>query len=148
MPFRALNSRPSSVAWKYRFSSTDEALQEIGLYFDQYAMPLFIPPRETVSGFVFANLDQGAKAVAIDLVGEDHSYRTFEFVVEVPGLRADFLEKDWDRMLAATEFTDVDKEGLREALENLPCCTFGGDNETPGDPLNIVVISPTSRFRK
>ena len=131
---------PFEIAWKYRYTSTDEALQEIGLYFDQYQMPFFVGPTETVSGFVFTNLDRGAKALALDLIGEDHSFVTFEFVVEVPGLRADFLEKDWPALRAATEFQDLDAPGLRQALEDLPCCVLGGDRETPGDPLNIVII--------
>jgi len=29
---------------------------------------------------------------------------------------------------------------LRTWLAELPCCVFGGDKETPGDPLNLVVI--------
>ncbi len=131
---------PFEIAWKYRYTNTDEALQEIGLHFDQYQVPFFISPGETVSGFVFTNLDRGAKAVALDLVGEDHSFASFEFVVEVPGLRADFLEKDWDALRAATEFEDLDAEGLRLALAELPCCVLGGDRETPGDPLNIAII--------
>ena len=76
---------PFEIAWKYRFSSTDEALQQIGLYFERYQMPFFIGPQETISGFVFTNLDKGAKAIAVDLIGEDHSRETVEFVVEVPG---------------------------------------------------------------
>ena len=131
---------PFEIAWKYRFSSTDEALKEIGLHFDQYQLPFFVGPSETVSGFVFTNLDRGAKAVALDLIGEDHSFVSFEFVLEVPGLRADFLEKDWHALRAATQFQDLDAAGLRQALADLPCCVLGGDRETPGDPLNIVII--------
>jgi hypothetical protein len=93
-----------------------------------------------MSGFVFTNLDKGAKAIAVDLIGEDHSRKMLEFVVEVPGLRADYLEKDWDAMLASHEFRDLDADGMRQALEKLPCCVLGGDRKTPGDPLNIVVI--------
>jgi hypothetical protein len=129
------------LAWKYRYSTTEEALRQIGEHFEQYQMPFFVDPGETVSGFVYANKDQGAKAVAIDLIGEDHDVKTFEFVVEVPGLKADYLEKDWDTMLANTQFVDLDTEELRKLLEELPCCTLGGDRKTPGDPLNIVVIS-------
>jgi hypothetical protein len=129
------------LAWKYRYSNAEEALRQIGQHFEQYQMPFFVAPRETVSGFVYANKDQGAKAVAIDLVGEDHDVKTFEFVVKVPGLKADYFEKDWDAMLSDTQFVDLDTEELRKLLEKLPCCTLGGDRKTPGDPLNIVVIS-------
>ena len=48
-----------------------------------------IDPGETVSGFVFANLDPGRKAYSVELLG-DGIARAFEFVVAVPGFEADF----------------------------------------------------------
>ena len=132
---------PFEVAWKYRFSNSEESLKQIGLHFKQHEMPFFAGPGETISGFVYTNRDQGAKAVAIDLIGDDLSVETFEFVVEVPGLRADYIERDWDALLERTQFIDLNEADLRQVLEDLPCCTRGGDGKTPGDPLNIVVIS-------
>lgn len=131
---------PFEVAWKYRYSSTDTALQQIGLHLESYQMPFYIEAGETASGFVFASLDQGVKAVPVDLIGDDRSVLRFDFVVAVPGLRADFLEKDWNGLMSRTEFVEVDADGLRTALSELPCCALGGDGNTPGDPLNIVVI--------
>jgi hypothetical protein len=135
---------PFELAWIYRPSGSESALRDAATHFDRFDLPILIPGKSTVSGFVYANLDQGAKAVAIDLIGEDHHVKSFEFVVKVPGLRADFLEHDWPTVLAETEFQDLDAAGLRSALEGLPCCALGGDRESPGDPLNIVVIGTTN----
>jgi hypothetical protein len=37
---------------------------------------------------------------------------------------------------------DLDDGGLREALENLPCCMTNKDGTGKSDPLNIIVIGP------
>ena len=37
---------------------------------------------------------------------------------------------------------DLDDEGLRRALEELPCCMTNKDGSGESDPLNIVVIGP------
>ncbi len=98
-----------------------------------------IAPGTSVSGFIFANRDEGTKVVDIDLI----SYGTakfFTFFVSVPGIRADHHEVDFDSLYSENEIVDLDENELRTALENLPCCTANEDGTEKGDPLNLVLI--------
>ena len=66
--------------------------------------------------------------------------KSFEFVIGVPGFRADFHEIEVRDHYSPDEIRDLDAAGLRAFLESLPCCVLGGDRETPGDPMNIAVV--------
>lgn len=141
---------PSEVAWMFRSygeSNLDdeEGLKEKGslgdkieMYMDRH-IPVVVPPRSTVSGYVYTNLDPGRKAFEVTLFG-DNEARWFEFVQLVPGFKADFMQVDFDQLYPPNEIQDLDLEGLRQYLETLPCCVLGGDRETAGDPLNLVII--------
>jgi hypothetical protein len=47
---------------------------------------------------------------------------------------------DFEAIYPENEIVSLDEEGLREALEELACCTTNKDGNAQGDPLNIVVI--------
>ena len=129
---------PSEVAWRFRGQSEMGFDDLMDLFLDEH-LPVIIPSRSSVSGYVYTNLDPGAKAFAVELVGE-HEMRTFEFVQVVPGFEADFMRVDFDQLYGTGEMQDLDLDGLREHLEKLPCCVLGGDREKPGDPLNLVLV--------
>jgi len=139
---------PSEVAWMFRskqkMSPENGEGEEAGGLDDKIEMflkrhiPVVVPPHTTVSGYVYTNLDPGAKAFAVELFGE-HDALTFEFVQLVPGFNADFMRVDFGRIYPKNEIRELDLEGLRRYLENLPCCVLGGDKETAGDPLNLVI---------
>ena len=129
---------PSEVAWMFQGES-DNTLDELSDIFLHKHIKVIIPPHSTVSGYVYTNLDPGVKAFAVELFGaKDH--RMFEFTQIVPGFEADFMRVDFDSLYAPGEVRDVDLDGLRQYLESLPCCVFGGDAETLGDPLNLIII--------
>jgi hypothetical protein len=98
-----------------------------------------------VSGFLYVNLDEGIKVVDIDLIGRGKS-KFFTFFVRVPGIRADYQEVDFESLYSEKEIVDYDENGLRKALENLPCCTTNEDETRKGDPLNLVVIGTREDF--
>jgi len=50
------------------------------------------------------------------------------------------MRVDFDQMSTSNEIQDLDLERLRHYPEALPCCVLGGDRETVGDPLNLVII--------
>jgi hypothetical protein len=129
---------PSEVAWMYR-RHFDLDQEEIFDLFTRLHVPVLIPPAGTVSGYVFTNLDPGAKAFSVEVFGENE-YRALEFSQLVPGFEADFMTVDFTRLYAPEEVLEVDLEGLREYLEAQPCCVLGGDKATPGDPLNLVIV--------
>ncbi len=114
--------------------------EEMDQYYHDRGMGIYVPPGGVRSGYVFTNLDEGTKAFNVDVNGEDQQLRTFTFFIEVPGLRADHRQVDFESLYAEDEFLDLDAEGLIEALESLPCCVTDKKGKDHGDPLNLVVI--------
>ncbi len=109
-------------------------------YFYAQSLPFLIAPQSISSGYVFTNLDPGVKAFTVQLLG-NHETFSFEFATTIPGFTADFTHTRPNYIYSESELTELDTDGLRRYLEELPCCALGGDQETPGDPLNIVIIS-------
>ena len=129
---------PAEAAWRSRILGEQGMNKKSRYFFDQH-IPILIPPKTTASGFVFTNLDPGAKAFAVDLIGKRNSYN-FDFVMLVPGFRADFMKTDPGDIYKPDEIRELDLDGLRAYVESLPPCVLGGDRKTPGDPLNLVVV--------
>lgn len=129
---------PSEVAWKFRRQGEGSLGDKINMFLDKH-IPVVISANSTVSGYVYTNLDPGAKAFAVELFGPG-GVRQFEFVQSVPGFEADFMRVDFDQMYLDSEIPDLSLAELREYLESLPCCVLGGDQKTPGDPLNLVMV--------
>ena len=98
-----------------------------------------IAPGTSVSGFIFANRDEGTKVVDIDLIGHG-KVKFFTFFVPIPGIKADYHEVDFDNLYTAEEIVNLDEKELRTELENLPCCATNEDGTENGDPLNLVLI--------
>ena len=114
---------------------------QIDQQFLQLRLPVRVGPGETVSGFVFTNLDQGVKYVNVEMLGAGATQvRRFSFLAIVPDLSADFQRVEEDKLYAKEGFQDLDEAAFRTWLEQLPCCVLGGDRKTPGDPLNIVFV--------
>lgn len=132
---------PAEAAWKTKGFGETGINRKIG-YFYQKQAPILIPPGETISGYVYTNFDPGGKAFAVELLTEDpdDGVKRFEFFQSVPGFEADFSRVDFDQLYAPEEVKDLDLEELRTYLETLPCCALGGDQKTPGDPLNLVIV--------
>lgn len=129
---------PSEIAWKFRGQSEMNFDGMMSMFLEMH-VPVLIGPKSKESGYVYTNLDPGAKAFAIELVGEE-DIRSFEFVQVVPGFEADFMRVDFHQLYEPGEIQDLDLAGLREYLEDLPCCVLGGDRESLGDPLNLVLV--------
>jgi hypothetical protein len=108
-------------------------------YFLEKGMGLYVPPGESLTGFVFSAIDEGTKAFNIDVIGEEDIF-SFTFFMPVPGLKIDHHDVDWDNLYAADEYVDLETEQLLELLRAQPCCTTDKKSEGTGDPLNLVVI--------
>lgn len=135
---------PSEVAWSVRHvtdtgSGKRTSLEQKTTFFFERHIPVVIPPRSTVSGYVYTNLDPGRKAFAVDLFGANVT-RTVEFVQSVPGFEADYSKVDFDSLYPPGQIRDLSLAQLRRYLERLPCCVAGGDRKTDGDPLNLVIV--------
>ena len=129
---------PSEAAWISRGFGESGSEEKILYFLEQQISPV-IAPHSTTRGFVYTNLDPGGKAFGVTLVG-DRDVRRFEFVQEVPGLRMDWMHVDFANLYPHEKIRDLDLDALRVYLETLPCCVLGGDRETSGDPLNVVIL--------
>jgi hypothetical protein len=130
------------VAWKFQSSLySNNSQKNIYNLFRDNEIDWFFKPGTTNAGFVYTNMKMGTKAVLVRLFAEK-KVKEIAFFVEVPGLRADHHELDPYTLYSEKDFIDLDDDGLRQALENLPCCMTNKDGSGKSDPLNIVVIGP------
>jgi hypothetical protein len=106
-------------------------------------IPHLVPPGATLSGFVYTHLDEGLKAFTLDLVG-NRNVLSFDLAVDVPGLDTDYAESEPE--LVYHRITSLDLDGLRDWLEDLPCCTTS-ESGVPGDPLNVVFVGEIEDIR-
>lgn len=131
----------ASLLSHFRYSKM--ANRKMDRYFYERGTVIRIDSKSVKSGFVFTTLDEGTKGFTVDLVGEDHEVRTFTFFINVPGLRVDHHTVKFEELYSEEEIVSYDENGLREALEQLPCCTMNKKGTNYGDPLNLVVIGNT-----
>jgi LssY C-terminus len=123
-------------------TSTSPTVEELYARLSERAIKPFVAPGGTVSGFVYAQADEGFKAFNVDVVGH-HTIESFHFAVPVPGLKT-----DEDRLFEIGSQTppSLDDDALRQWLHDLPCCTVAADGRV-GDPLNIVLIGSLDTVR-
>jgi hypothetical protein len=132
---------PHEAAWKNHLSFGGYSNVKMDSNFRRQAIYPYIPAGETVSGFVYTRRDEGVKQVTIDLKRPGSEGKSFYFILPVPGFDADIEALDLAAHYAPDEIVHLHTEAaLREWIEKLPCCVFGEDGETPGDPLNLVII--------
>ena len=129
----------AEIAYMKRFRFSPSKNKRMRVYFEKMDFPRSIPPNETISGFIHTSTDPGLKYVNVRLIGLGVE-ETFHFVVEVPGIKADYEEGDLDALYSSDEIVNCDEEQLRAALENMPCCTTNKRGRRNGDPLNLVFI--------
>jgi hypothetical protein len=131
---------PLEAAYVFHSGYSETSRDDMDDYFQHMKFKNPIVPNAAVSGFVFTNRDEGMKVVDIDLLSGAEEAKFFTFIVPVPGIKADYHEVDFDKLYSEEEIVDLDEDGLRKALEELPCCTTNEDGTEKGDPLNLVLI--------
>jgi len=125
-------------------SKANESLQKA--FKEQSLKYGWIKPGETRSGFVFLPFKVGLKEIKVDLYGDDikrgiGTKKHFEFIIHIPGIRQDYLDKNFDQFYAKDQVVNFqDETSLKNYLEKLPCCTTGKKGTKNGDPINLVVI--------
>lgn len=129
---------PLEVAYMNRRGYSDAALDAMNERFHNLAMPRYVNPGETRSGFVFTHADPGAKGFNVDVFSRGES-RNFTFLLRVPGFEPDYARLNLREMYSG-EMVDLDEEGLREAITSLPCCSADKRGEQIGEPINLVLI--------
>ena len=134
---------PHEVAYIHRKRLSKEGQRDLERYLYETALPRQIGPRETVSGIVFTRLNRGTKAFNVDIFNTDGSreYEQFTFFLEVPGFAPDHAEVDFYTLYEEQSITDVDVDGLRALLQDIPCCTLDRAGERRGRPVNVFFVS-------
>ncbi len=131
---------PLEVSHVHHFIYAKDLNPKMDKHFNNHGMGYYIGKNRVRSGFVFTHLDEGTKTFNVAIVAEDQKNRTFTFFIEVPGLKVDHSQVDWDNLYQKDEIVSLDEAGLRKALEKLPCCVTSEDGKEYGDPLNLVII--------
>ena len=127
----------------YAFRSADDG-GAMRARFEHLGFRNPVMPGATASGYVLTNLDEGFKAIQVDLVARGDA-KSFTFLVGDPTFQGVSRQIDFDRMYRDDEIVRVDRdEDLRALLEKLPCCTTNKNGSEQGDPLNLVLVG--SRF--
>ena len=130
---------PNEAAFRSRFPLGGDANEKLTRHLQAMIFEDYLPAGSTTSGFVYATLDQGTKHVCVTLLSF-RSYKTFTFIVPVPGMRIDHQKVEFESLYGADDFKTLDEKGLREALEALPSCTMNKRGTQNGDPLNLVIV--------
>lgn len=130
---------PLEVSYMNRRGYSDEARDAMNKRFHDLAMPRYIHPGETRSGFVFTHADFGAKGFNVDVFtgGESHN---FTFLLRVPGFEPDYAQLNLREMYADDDIPSYEAEMLRDAIKNLPCCSSDPSGEASGEPVNLVLV--------
>ena len=128
---------PDEVAYAFRGAMSDENLNTTMQQLRKLSFNNPVHPGEKKSGFVFVNLDEDSKQVEIELLGHQ-KLTTFSFFFSVHSLN--YLSLFDIENSHHEEKLDVDEKMLKQALEQLPCCTTSEDGKKQGDPLNLVLI--------
>ena len=130
---------PSEAAFAFHTNSKEKNHQ-LDEKFHNLEFQNPVQPRSTRSGFVLVNLDEGFKAVDIDLISRE-DVKNFSFIVSDPDFKGDYKEVEFRYLYADTDIINiVDAEELRRALEALPCCTTNDEGDEHGDPLNVILV--------
>jgi hypothetical protein len=136
---------PSEAAFAF-YSDKEEANRQLDEKFHKLQFKSPIRPKSTQAGFVLVNLDEGFKAVDIDLLSRE-TIRSFSFIITDPEFKADHKEVDFESLYVAEDIINIeDEEELRRVLEELPCCTTNADGDEYGDPLNLVLIGEANNI--
>lgn len=131
---------PMEAAWQAHGWLSGATNARIDAHFRSLHLPRRVEPGETVSGFVFTNLDEGFKYVSVELVGHgDQQVRRFTLLANVPDLDADYLQFSAEKLYGGA-LQNLDEGAFRTWVEGLPCCVLGGDRKSAGDPLNVVIV--------
>lgn len=129
--------------WEAAFAFPGKKEENHSLLDDKFLKLQFQNPvaaGTTNAGFVLANLDEGFKAIDIDIISQK-DVKNYSFIITDPEFKTDHKEIDFESMYAPGDIVNMEtEEELRRALEELLCCTTDSDGEEHGDPINLVLV--------
>ncbi|MGW8368913.1 MAG: LssY C-terminal domain-containing protein [Gammaproteobacteria bacterium] len=138
---------PLEVAWAYRKDFRKRSRDDLDLWFYETRLPRGIPAGDTRSGFVYTHATEGTKGFNVDVYTTEDSAQ-FTFFLPLPGFRPDYMDVEFTSLYEEDEILHTDREGMRAAVETLPCCTTDESGEAEGDPLSIVLVGSGEAIRR
>lgn len=134
---------PMEVAYMFRKRFSKQGWMDLESYLYENALPRHVPPGQAVSGFVFTHRSSGTKAFNVNVyrANEDRPLDQFTFFVEVPGFVPDHASVDFDNLYAGDERRELDSDGLRDLLQETPCCTTNRDGSAAGRPVDLLFVA-------
>jgi hypothetical protein len=135
---------PHEVAYMYRKRFSKQGWLDMEQRFYDMTIPRHIAPGATEDGWVFTHNVEGTKAFNVDVFytgGSEARNESFTFFIEVPGLKPDHAEIDFRALYPSEEVHEVEYDGFRALLNDLPCCTSNQDGGGHGQPVNIVLVA-------
>jgi hypothetical protein len=130
---------PLEVSFTLRKGFSASAREEMDQRFHELAITRTVDPGETISGFVFTHLSPGTKSFNVDLFGGE-TQQNFAFFIDVPGFVPDHSKVNFETLYSQDEIQNLDAQGLRDAINSMPCCTDDADHQADGLPINVVII--------
>lgn len=130
---------PLEVAYMNRSGLSDAGRSDMERRFKELAMPRYIDAGESRSGFVFTHANFRAKGFNVDLFGPG-DYYSFTFLLRVPGFVPDYANFDAASLYSVDEVATYDNEQIRQALDDMPCCTADERGDSAGEPINLMLI--------
>ena len=153
-PIRILHSSidddyysPLEVAWLYRKNFNKSSRNTYNSWIVENALPRFVAPGETRSGFVFTHATKGTKGFNLELYGDMQAI-SFTFFVPLPGFRPDYMDVDFEGLYDSNEVFEGSLSDLQFRLQDLACCTLDESGENPGAPLNAVIVGTPKAVRR
>lgn len=135
---------PNEVALMNHQTFAIDVNKAIDSYIKNQSISRQIPPMSEVSGFYYSTWDPGLKYLDIALYSEN-DLKNFIFRHEVPGLKLDYHNVDFESLYRDNEITNIDScEELVKIIKSIPCCTQKKDGKGKNDPLNFVVVGDTN----
>ena len=108
-------------------------------HFRDLAIPLKTEGGAISEGYVLTPMHEGGRYLTVSLIGRHH-VTDFGFAIKLPGGDFDFERLDPVHIYAGADRPDLDREQLRAAIRDLPCCAANEEGLAKGDPLNLVLI--------
>jgi len=127
------------VAQKSHRLLTKKSNQAKREFYYQNRMPFSLPAGETRSGFVFGDRSKGLRWMKVAVLG-DNEVEFFEFVIEIPGFKADYHRLEDQTIYEDDDYTDLDEGSLLAWIEAQPAFVTNKDGSKTGDPLNLIII--------
>jgi hypothetical protein len=139
---------------------SDADFESMRQYFRDESIRVLMEPGHVTEGLIFLPREEGGRYVEIFLASDSYeaelalqdtlepreketfgSYNElrFAFALTLPDGIFDYELLDPSAAYEGKELPDLDLDGLRQALGQLPCCVTNADGDSNGDPLNLVL---------